>query len=336
MPRLPSATAGKPQNLRASSARRRSPRTKGDARPVRVTAKQLTRHQPLPDAAHLITERATSRLLSSWQETLEAPTPDNVHALRVALRRMRVALAMFRSFDADDAIADMRMSLKDIATLTSRQRDIDVIIADLVQPLISADLPGDVAALKAALERTRDQQNDTTLLDLDNTAAKLLRAKLVHLPRQIQTLVSNAHPKQDGTPPEAGKFAHKILRKRWRSLAADAHNLEDLAPSELHEVRKSLKKLRYTFTHVATFWPKDEQRAFLTQMRRLQGSLGMCNDVASAIKLAEAWRAEAIYPEHHVTLGCVLGIHIQRAARTRRTLVKQWNKLASTDIIRAL
>ena len=71
------------------------------------------------------------------------------------------------------------------------------------------------------------------------------------------------------------------MAKRGRALGPHA------AASELHPVRKALKKLRYGVEYVAAFYPRKAVKRYLRRLEALQESLGVINDAAVAIRLAE-------------------------------------------------
>jgi CHAD domain-containing protein len=52
-------------------------------------------------------------------------------------------------------------------------------------------------------------------------------------------------------------------------------------------VRKGLKKLRHGVEFVAAFYPRKAVKRYLRQLKGLQKSLGVINDAAVAIRLAE-------------------------------------------------
>lgn len=299
------------------------------ARPKVFRLKALHEDMTLPDAAVILAGNTVGKLDACWQSVVDENSPERVHKLRVALRQTRVVLQIFRKLDGSGLVDDRRQVLAEIAQKAGRQRDLDVVIGDIVKPLQTADNAADITALIEVLQADRDRVRADFAEYIDGSEGISVRAQLAALPEQLGAIVGGHDAKG-----HIGKFAQRALKRRWRKLERQMENFATLDAEGLHEMRKSLKKLRYTFGHFAAFWAKRDGAVFVAQTQQLQTTFGYFNDVESAKRLTQGARVSA--PALGFTIGFVLGIHCERARHSRRKILKLWQKLAATEIGREL
>ena len=105
--------------------------------------------------------------------------------------------------------------------------------------------------------------------------------------------------------------------KRGRAVGPDAE------AAELHPLRKSLKKLRYSVEFLQSLYRPKATKQFLRRLKKLQDALGEINDAAMATRLAEALAADK-----HLELApsvAALSLNRERAARgAMKALAKSW------------
>jgi CHAD domain-containing protein len=296
--------------------------------------KRLKRHQALTLAVPSLIRRAVEALHDTWAPAHSDPSSRHVHKLRVAVRELRVLLKVCTKLTPEGSLDDIRLALKTLAAEVGKQRDLDVLIEALVQPMQSEHQNHDIAALLDVLVVMRDDKQASTIAALESPSAQTLRNQLQALPAQMKSFAGTAKRHDD-----IASFALKDLKKRWRILSKAAVALDavdTLDAANLHALRKTLKTMRYAFGPFAPLWGKKNRRAFWAELKQLQLALGYCNDVDTARALGEKWTANGVHPELHFTLGYVLGIHTQRAERKRRKLRAIWRRLEATKIGRAL
>lgn len=332
MPRQSSKSAIKPQTLRRATGARKTARVVKSEKPKGV--KPLKRHQTLSVAVPNLMRRAVDNLIETWVPAQRDPSPRHVHKLRVAVRELRVMLQVLAKLAPKGSLDDIRSGLKALAAEVGDQRDLDVLIDTLVKPLKSKPLNHDIDALLDVLVLTRNDKRALTIAALESQSAADLRSQLEALPARMKSFVGTGK-----LPADIETFAHKDLKKRWQTLrvaAAELDKVDTLEPAALHELRKTLKKMRYAFGHFARFWAKKDRRAFWSELQRMQLALGYCNDVETARALGTKWTVTGVHPELHFAFGYVLGVHTQRAERQRRKLWKLWKRLDATKIGRTL
>jgi CHAD domain-containing protein len=105
--------------------------------------------------------------------------------------------------------------------------------------------------------------------------------------------------------------------KRGRAVRPDA------SPAELHPLRKSLKKLRYSVEFLESIFPPKKAKRFLSHLKKLQEALGEINDAAMATRLAEGLAAD----KHLELAPSVAAISLSRgraAQDAMKALTKKW------------
>jgi triphosphatase len=195
--------------------------------------------------------------------------PEHVHQLRVGLRRLRSALALFEL----DEIA-----LADGATALFRRlgaaRDSAVIIEAFGAPLIdamrgagladAAAPPLPATAPEAPVDVLRDGASQTLLLDL----------------------LAAMHPEPAAvadTEPLVDRLAARL--NHWHAqVAAEAKRYVELDDEARHRLRKRAKRLRYATEFCAALFGQRKVRRYLKALRALQERLGAVSDAIMAIE----------------------------------------------------
>ncbi len=298
---------------------------------VRSDESLLRPDTPAGDAARSMVRQACGHIEHGWQMTIADNGTEGPHALRVGLRQLRVVLRIFR--DAENEAATKAISAALVATgqHVGRLRDLDVLIGDLVAPLLSAGMPDGGEALATLLEKDRAKMRAAVQKRLLGKPAQKLRRTLATLPTVIADRVTAAESRT-----KIGKLGRRDLRRRWRKISADAAHLESATIEELHVLRKSLKNVRYAFAHFAPFWESKPAQTFDAHLRRLQATFGYLNDIENArsfmTRTGPAWDT----PKVSCAIGFVLGWHSERSHTLRGEIDALWQELAATKIAQDL
>lgn len=194
-------------------------------------------------------------------------TPDAVHQMRVAARRLRSTLATFRPLLEPGAGEPLREELKWIATELGAIRDTEVMQDRLDRH--AGDL-GDTDAARArdAVDRVLGRR----LLAARSSALAALRSdRHEQLLDDLVALVA-APPVVDAAFTRADEVMLTSVAKAWRRLDRDVAALTVDGPSETwHEARIAAKRARYAAESVTTIYG--------TRMTRLARSLAEVTDV---------------------------------------------------------
>lgn len=154
------------------------------------------------------------------------------HDMRVALRRLRTALALFARLLPADGAAHQRRSLRRLARRLGEVRDADVHLGELRGALggaTAAETSGIAAAIEALVAARR-------------AALARFAIELSQFDREGLEALADA-AEGGGTLP---KFVRRTLRKRFRSVTHQAAKAFPAGGAEaVHALRKRLKALRY-------------------------------------------------------------------------------------------
>ncbi len=235
----------------------------------------------LPQAVAQILGETMAHFLAN-QPCLEASgAPEAVHQMRVACRRLRAALSLFRSALPPDETADFREGFRVLAQDLGAVRDIDVLIAETLAPIrAAAETPDDIReSLRAALAALENRRAEEITAARALAAAPETTRLLLRLGRRITAL---AREPGDGA---LRPFADANLGKRHRAVRRSGRHLVTQDATERHRLRIAAKKLRYTAEFFQSLYPGKPMRRYLRTLSTLQEVLGRLNDSANVPRL---------------------------------------------------
>ncbi|MCX7931556.1 MAG: CHAD domain-containing protein [Rhodovarius sp.] len=270
---------------------------------------------PGPAAALAIGLRAGLALLLHHAPACRADGPPlAVHQSRVAIRRMRSQLRLFRpalaGLVAAEELDAFAAGLKELAAVLGPARDWDV-FRDGIGALLAAALPGE-PRLSALLEAAEGARRSAYAALAPVLAGPGFRALIWRGVALIEALEAAADP----TP--LPDFAAAVLEKRHRRLRRDGEEIETLPPEGLHQLRIDAKKLRYAAELLAPLWPNSGAKRYLKRLARLQDALGLANDAAVARGLVAGLAVEGW------ARGLVEGFALARAVDSREMALHAW------------
>ena len=242
--------------------------------------------------------------------------PEGPHQLRVGLRRLRSALAVFKPAIGNAEMARLNAEARWLGQEVGVQRDLDVAVIDLLDPEAEAhpDDPG-LAVLKSILlERGAENRVHLRAVLRGARAQALLR----DLGRFVETrgwLVADDFGQTGRLSAPVAKLARAALDKRWKAVRKKARHIETLDIEARHELRKELKKLRYAVEFFAPILPDKRVKPFVKRLKALQQVFGDLNDAAMAEALFHGADAPgADDPAAQRTIGWLVGTRMERAA----------------------
>jgi inorganic triphosphatase YgiF len=267
------------------------------------------------------------------QMMLNAPAFENgqeveaVHQTRVAIRRLRAALALFRPVIMDKTYPALAADLKWLSDRLGDTRDIDVLLTETVQPALARepDAPGlaELATVICARQATSRRLLREAMAS--PRGRKLMLDLLVWVedgPWRRQAMALKAEPEN------LKHLLSRRLKGSRRKLAALGENLETLPEAQMHEVRIRAKKLRYQAIFFDTLASQGKCakrfRAFVDALEQIQETLGAVHDAETTAAFLEEQARQAVQlGESHDPLvlfaaGRLAGAHPDREALVRR------------------
>lgn len=196
-----------------------------------------------------------------------------LHQARVALRRLRSAITLFRPVVSDLRYAALREELRWLTLELGEARNLDV----LLERSVGNELHDRIsAAREAAYDRI-----DAVL------ASSRVRALLLDLVEwtAIGDWLQAADRAADRNRP-ARMFAADALRRLRRRMKRRGRRLARADDETRHALRKDAKKLRYGAEFFANLFRSSRERRrhrkFIAALEDLQDELGALNDLATA------------------------------------------------------
>lgn len=207
------------------------------------------------------------------------PSVEALHQARVALRRLRSAMAIFRPMVADVHYERLNSELRALAAVLGEARDLDVLIERCEDDGLRALLGKASNVAQKKVGRTL-RSAGARILALD-AAEWLVCGAWTALPETMALRDQSTI-----------KWASRILDRFHRRLKKKTRNLVDLEDAARHEARKDAKKLRYATEFFATIFEghgaRRRQARYLDTLEELQDELGALNDIASARHLLDS------------------------------------------------
>jgi CHAD domain-containing protein len=245
--------------------------------------------------------------------------------MRVALRRLRAILRLFRDATGAPALLRLEAELKTLAGQLGPARDWDVFLGGLAAELAAAvpDEPR-LAALLRDAQRARDAAYASLRDALSGAEFRLLALDIAEAAARPEGWRATA-PAPDT---ELAGFAAAMLERRWRKLRKRGERLDSLDLAAFHALRIEAKRLRYAAELFAPLWPGKRARRLLKRLAALQDSMGLANDAVVARELVaslpggSAGRAWAV--------GLLDGWALARLATARREAAEAFSALAKT------
>ncbi len=278
----------------------------------------------LGDAIGLVIGHLADVMLHWAPAVPGAETDEPVHQMRVAVRRLRSALAIFRRVCAGNSFRDLGGELKALAALLGAARDWDVFLMGAgaaVHKAFPADKP--VSGLLAAAGRKRAAAYQALGTYLASDAWYRLGLTLAVLPTARPWLEAIDEPMAAAMEAQAAAFAAAALRRRYRRVVAAGVDFDTLSADGLHDVRKAAKQLRYASEFFVPLFGSKQVRRFVDKLVDLQEALGAVNDGAvAAEKMADLAGGDG----RAFAIGVVRGYIAASSAPEAANAARSWRK----------
>ncbi|GLV75287.1 CHAD domain-containing protein [Streptomyces hygroscopicus] len=321
------AKNGKPGKSAKAGKAAKAGRDKQGKRDKRVKPKKATAGDIVLDYA-----RRQAAEIVALDPAVRLETPDSVHRMRVATRRLRSAFRSYREV-LDRAVTDpVGDELKWLAAELGVDRDHEVLTARLGERLgeVPVELRlGPVAArLRIWSQARRGGSRDRVLGVLDGERYLALLNALDALVAGPPLRPAAARPWAEVIPGAVLRDYDRLSGRVEAALATPAGPDRDAL---LHEARKDAKRARYA-AEVARPAVGEPAKAFAGLMARVQDLLGDHQDSVVARKALRELAVQAHGAgESAFTFGLLLGREEARAAARERELPGLWAEVSREE-----
>ncbi len=223
--------------------------------------------------------------LGDFSATMRANLPgllDDVdteflHDFRVAVRQTRSTLKLGRAALPDVMRTRWEPEFKWLGDVTTQVRDLDVYELDLPTMegwLMAAD-PADLEPFSRFLRRRRSSERRALVRGL--RSARFRRLTL-EWDEQVTRLAETPEGPDEGHL-SAGRMADRSLSRAYRRVLRGGAAISDDSPAtDLHQLRKRCKELRYALEVFAPVIAKGPRKRAVAQLKSLQDVLGRFQD----------------------------------------------------------
>lgn len=258
---------------------------------------------PTHHATRQLAQRLLSHMLLSFATQLAAlphsEDPEAVHQARVAWRRFKSGVRLFKPVLPPDALPDwapLEPLLRALGTL----RDLDVALTETLPPLQHAYTEHQAHrqahwdALQQTLAQARQAQRHTVRQALQNPAVRHTLLSAWHALRSRPDPATPGEPRHTQHPKKPPTPRHWAQRRLARLNQRLMTATQTLGPLEnQHRARILAKRLRYSAEALRGLLPKKIRQHWVQQASHWQTQLGTTRDATRASTLAAEWGAEA-------------------------------------------
>ena len=309
--------------------------TQDEPQSLKYVKLSLTKDTTVEQVLTEVVQHCLDHLQANEPVAMTTDDPEGVHQMRVALRRLRAALRLFKpSLPADQygwAVAEAKWQTAEL----SAARSWDVFADEFVAPV--AGLYGEdqgFDALLAAVEQTRQRSRQRAR---DAIGTERYTEFLLRLGAWLSSQAWREQPVTERTTrllDPIGDHCVKLLQKRDRGVRRQGRDVAHLSEAALHELRLAVKKLRYAVDFFESLYPRKRVKAYRKHLAGLQDGLGYLNDVAAADTLLRelgGGDGNQAPPAWAYAGGLTVGWHRHAAIEAKDRLIKDMRAFLHTE-----
>ena len=277
------------------------------------------------------------RMLARADAVRDPSETDALKRYRVATRRLRAALRVFRDAYPRRATRPIREGLSELADALGAVRDLDVRLAEVDRWTEGQETPARdaIEPLREYLAARRRAAAAKLARKLDSRGHQRLMVALIEFVTALET--DTASP---GAPPD------RNVRDRAASSVWTAYELVHAYASvvrwsdlpTLHQLRIEAKRLRYTIEFLGDVLGPGRELV-IEKLVALQDHLGALNDATLAVAAIRGFLGErhaALSPDERAAVVAYLGDRERELGRLRRSVGRAWRPVASVTFARRL
>ncbi|MGO9700085.1 MAG: CHAD domain-containing protein [Xanthobacteraceae bacterium] len=234
-----------------------------------------------------IAQPCVAYVLASVNFAYKNDDPEGIHRLRVAIRRMRSVLSIFRRAMRKSHRPRLSVKLRTFEQKLGAARDWDVLVEETI-----ASMPSNLRKQRSTEHLVRIAQAKRA--EGDKSAHAALRdPQYTEILLQLASWVDSQFG-SNASAPQAGKWKPDVLAGPAPAFAAEVmgtyhdkarnlgRNVRKLDPQEIHRLRIRVKKLDYAAEFFGSLWPNQRTQRYLAALRGLEDALGAFHDTLVA------------------------------------------------------
>ena len=225
-----------------------------------------------------------SRLIASYlpvaraNETgiIEDIDTEFLHDYRIAMRKVRSVLSLFKGVFQTDQTAELKMRFSTLMAPSGALRDLDVYLLDQKSfyDLVPDTMHDGLDAMLPLIGTRRTEEHKRLAAHLSTKRYDKEMKTLSRLFARKRKLLPGPNASR-----AALDLARELIWKRYRKIRRIASTLDAGTPDAVvHSLRIECKKLRYLMEFFGPAFPGDDFAGLLRPLKRLQDTLGQFND----------------------------------------------------------
>ena len=255
----------------------------GSLKIEKATEIDIPPKMPAGEAFRAIARNCLRQIIAN-EPVMCAGRAEGLHQMRIGLRRLRAAIAIFADVVGDEDQKKIKSELKWITQELGPARDLDVFAADVLEPL-RASHPSD-AGLALTHRNFEAKRKEAYVRAAGSVRSDRFRTAVLDLVAWVETgdwgSAGGEHRKalRARAVAEHAKAELSKLRKRIKRKGSD---IRHLSVKQRHKLRIRAKRLRYATEFFAgTFAGEASAKGeSLAALKDVQDALGGLNDLAT-------------------------------------------------------
>jgi triphosphatase len=247
-------------------------RNLGPIKPVKAAPAHVSRSMHPEEAFRATLSDCLAQIAANAATLRAGRSIEGLHQLRVAFRRLEVALGAFGREFGQDWLEELRGRAKILMGRLAQARDLDVFVDKRLSEPPKSGVAEGLPQLRMRAENARDRAWAIVATCISSSDFELFADDVAALAASQLPLT------RDHRLPRTARrmLDRQIARVKKRGKVALSQEEGDL-----HRLRIALKKLRYTAEFFAPLYPRRDVARYLKKLRGLQNHLGELNDVAN-------------------------------------------------------
>lgn len=237
-------------------------------------------HQTIEEAASEALRECLDQIATNMVVVEKLDDTEGPHQLRNGLRRFRCVCSIYAPALAGPERVRLAAEARWLGQQVGRLRDLDVMANELWAISRAEPAKPFLQAMAAAFSRKAEMRRKRLRALLVQPRARFFLADLA---RFVGTWAWTVSQQSDRTriPMTSIELACLALSKRWSAVRAQSHQLGEMKASQLHDLRKEVRKLRHTVEFMQSVFPGSHVDKLLNLLKMLQTHLGSLNDAST-------------------------------------------------------
>jgi CHAD domain-containing protein len=293
---------------------------------------ELDRNMRADAASKIILRRLLDIMQANENGIRNSIDIEFLHDFRVAVRRTRSAIMQLKNIFPDRTRNRYRRSFQWLQQITGPARDTDVYLLKFAdyQALVEPSLRPALAPLRNFLQQRNKNEYRRLTRRLDSTRYHKLIADwraFLDQPSSKRSTPSNA-----ARP--IGDVASERIWRLYRRAIKTGRSINDNSPArDLHELRKTCKKLRYMLEFFHGVYPQGDIKKLIRALKQLQDNLGDFNDLQVQSDVLQQFSKEihakgSTGPETLMAFGNLVAALRQQRELKRQEFYSHYEKFA--------